>query len=389
MKPTGINQSITSASKPRYELLDGLRGVAALMVICYHVFEGFATSPVDQKFNHGYLAVDFFFMLSGFVIGYAYDDRWQSMGTGEFFKRRLIRLHPMVLMGVLIGVVAFVIQGCTQWDGTKVALTAVGGAMLLNVFMIPAVPGSSFEIRGNGEMFPVNGPHWSLFFEYIGNVLYALVMRRMPDKVLFAFTALLGVLLGTAALGDISGFYNLGVGWTLAGHNFAGGMLRMLFSFSMGLCMARVFRPVKVRGAFWICALAVMVLLSIPYAGTADMPWLNALYDVACIILVFPVLVWLGASGTTTDRRSSGICRFLGDISYPVYAVHYPLMYLFYAWVWGEGLAFADAWPVAVAVAVGSIVLAWLSLKFYDEPVRRRLARRFLYNRRQAAEAAA
>lgn len=119
----------------------------------------------------------------------------------------------------------------------------------------------------------------------------------------------------------------------------------MLFAFSMGLCMARVFRPVKVRGAFWICAIAVMVLLSVPYAGTADMPWLNALYDVACIILVFPLLVWLGASGTTTDRRSSGICKFLGEISYPVYAVHYPLMYLLYAWVWSESLAFADAWP--------------------------------------------
>lgn len=119
------------------------------------------------------------------------------------------------------------------------------------------------------------------------------------------------------------------------------------------------------------------------------MPWLNALYDVACIILVFPLLVWLGASGTTTDRRSSGICKFLGEISYPVYAVHYPLMYLLYAWVWSESLAFADAWPVAVAVAVGSVVLAWLSLKFYDEPVRSRLTRRFLSSRREAAEAAA
>ncbi|MDE6490442.1 MAG: acyltransferase, partial [Muribaculaceae bacterium] len=252
-----------------------------------------------------------------------------------------------------------------------------------------AVPGSAFEIRGNGEMFPVNGPQWSLFFEYIGNVLYALVMRRMPDKVLFAVTALFGVLLGGGALLDISGYYHLGVGWTLADHNFVGGMLRMLFSFSTGLCMARVFRPVKVRGAFWICALAVVVLLSLPYAGTADMPWLNALYDVACIVLVFPVLVWIGASGTTTDRRSSGICKFLGDISYPVYAVHYPLMYLFYAWVWSEGLSFADSWPVALAVAAASILIAWLSLRFYDEPVRRRLTRRFLSGRKEAARAVA
>ena len=76
-----ISSSAFADSKPHYVLLDGLRGVAALLVIWYHVFEGFATSPIDQKFNHGYLAVDFFFILSGFVIGYAYDDRWKTTMT--------------------------------------------------------------------------------------------------------------------------------------------------------------------------------------------------------------------------------------------------------------------------------------------------------------------
>ena len=94
-----VSSSAFADSKPHYELLDGLRGVAALVVIWYHIFEAFATSPVDQHVNHGYLAVDFFFILSGFVIGYAYDDRWKtSLTTKSFFKRRLIRLHPMVVM---------------------------------------------------------------------------------------------------------------------------------------------------------------------------------------------------------------------------------------------------------------------------------------------------
>lgn len=93
-----ISSSAFADSKPHYVLLDGLRGVAALLVIWYHVFEGFATSPIDQKFNHGYLAVDFFFILSGFVIGYAYDDRWKTtMTQKEFFKRRLIRLLRWLL----------------------------------------------------------------------------------------------------------------------------------------------------------------------------------------------------------------------------------------------------------------------------------------------------
>lgn len=104
-----------SDSKPHYELLDGLRGVAALLVVWYHLFEAFATSPVDQRFNHGYLAVDFFFLLSGFVIGYAYDERWgRGLRMRDFIKRRLIRLHPMVVLGALLGAAAFFVQGSVR-----------------------------------------------------------------------------------------------------------------------------------------------------------------------------------------------------------------------------------------------------------------------------------
>ncbi|MDD4761009.1 MAG: acyltransferase, partial [Bacteroidaceae bacterium] len=122
-------QKISSAAfvdtKPHYELLDGLRGVAALLVVWYHVFEGFATTPLDQYFNHGYLAVDFFFILSGFVIGYAYDDRWKTIKTKDFFKRRLIRLHPLVIFGVILGAVSFGLQGFVKWDGTHVTISMV------------------------------------------------------------------------------------------------------------------------------------------------------------------------------------------------------------------------------------------------------------------------
>ena len=107
MSETKVSAAAFADTKPPYNLLDGLRGVAALMVVWFHVCEAFATSHVDQRINHGYLAVDFFFVLSGFVIGYAYDDRWGRMTYRDFFKRRLIRLHPMVVMGMLIGAAAF------------------------------------------------------------------------------------------------------------------------------------------------------------------------------------------------------------------------------------------------------------------------------------------
>lgn len=90
--PAGLN------SKPNYEILDGLRGVAAIIVLAFHLLEAHAANAFTQIINHGYLAVDFFFLLSGFVVGYAYDDRWGKMSSWDFFKRRLIRLHPLVIL---------------------------------------------------------------------------------------------------------------------------------------------------------------------------------------------------------------------------------------------------------------------------------------------------
>ena len=382
MSNSKISAAAFADTKPHYDLLDGLRGVAALMVIFYHVFEAFATSPIDQRFNHGYLAVDFFFILSGFVIGYAYDDRWKTMTTKDFIKRRLIRLHPMVVLGAVLGVIAFYIQGCEKWDGTHVSISMVMLALLINLFLIPAVPGSGPEIRGNGEMYPLNGPSWSLFFEYIGNIMYALFIRRMSTKALTALVVLAGIGLASFAIFNFSGAGHLGVGWTMEEYNLIGGFLRVLFSFSIGLLMSRVFKPIPVKGAFWICSLAIVVLLSMPYVGNGETLWMNGIYDSVCAILIFPMLVYLGASGKTTDKHSARICKFLGDISYPLYMVHYPLIYLYFGWVKKENLTFAEAWPEALALVIGSIVLAYISLKLYDEPVRRYLTKRFLQVRK-------
>lgn len=372
----------TTANKPRarYELLDGLRGVAALMVILYHVGECFATSARDQWLNHGYLAVDFFFVLSGFVLGYAYDGRWnKGMTTGGFLLRRVIRLQPMVLVAVVLGAISFVIQGCEHWDGTSVSMSAVILSFVMAFFMLPALPGTAPEIRGNGEMFPINGPSWSLFFEYIGSIFYALFLHRLSTRLLKVFVGAAGIALAAVALGNGSGDYHLGVGWTAAGHGFWMGLARMTFSFSVGLLLSRTFRPVKIRGAFWICSALIVAVLSVPYVGGAEKPMmLNAVYDLVCTVVVFPLIVYLGASGTTTDRQSGRICEFLGAISYPVYIIHYPFMYLMYAWTWKNGYGVDRVWPVAAVIIVTVIVLAWMLLKYYDEPVRRWLSAKLL-----------
>ena len=346
-----ISASAFADTKPHYDILDGLRGVAALTVVCFHLFEAYATSHLDQRINHGYLAVDFFFILSGFVVGYAYDDRWRRMSVGEFLKRRLIRLQPMVVIGALIGAAMFYTQGCSVWDVSKVTVAALLAATLMNALMIPATPG--VEIRGVGEMYPLNGPSWSLFFEYIGNLLYAFLLRRLPTRALAAWVALAGC--GLAAFALWGPYGDICVGFALTEDNIVGGSLRLLFAFSAGLLLSRVFRPVAVRGAFWIGGLA---------------------------IVLFPLIVYIGASGRTTDRLTARLCKFLGDISYPLYMVHYPFIYLYYAWVKNEGLTFAQSLPGAAALVAGSVLLAYLCLKLYDEPVRRLLTRRFLPTRR-------
>lgn len=368
-------------TKPHYDLLDGLRGVAALLVLWYHVHEGFAFASgaaVVGGINHAYLAVDFFFMLSGFVIGYAYDDRWGRMSVGSFFTRRLIRLHPMVVMGAVLGAVCFLVQGGVQWDGTHVSTSLVMLALLCAMCCIPAVPGGSWEVRGNGEMFPLNGPAWSLFFEYIGNILYALVLRRLSTRALTAVVALLGAGWVVFASLDVSGYGSIGVGWTLGDAGFWSGLLRMLFPFSTGLLLSRRFSPMRVKGAFWICSLALLALFVVPWLGSGETISPNGLYEAFCVVVMFPLLVWIGASGRTTDRFSSRLCKFLGDISFPLYITHYPLMYLFYAWlIRREIFTLSEAWPVALGVCATNVAVAYACLKLYDEPVRRWLARRF------------
>ena len=367
----------TKDLKPHYALLDGLRGVAALLVVWYHVFEGFqfaGNKPVIDFINHGYLAVDFFFILSGFVVGYAYDSRWgKTLTLGGFFRRRLIRLQPMVIMGAVIGAASFLISGMERWDGTHATLWLTFLAFVCGCLMLPALPGMPREVRGNGEMFPLNGPCWSLFFEYVGNIVYALFIRHLSTRLLAVLSFALCCALAWFAVTDQSGYGSIGVGWTVDRTNILGGMLRMLCPFTMGILMSRLFKPLRqARGAFWTSAALLLIIFHIPYIYSDGALSLNGMFEAACIIAVFPLVVWYAASGKTTDIASTRICRFLGDISYPLYIVHYPLMYAFYMWlIKTRQYTLYETWPAALAAVTASIILAWLCLKLYDMPVRK------------------
>jgi peptidoglycan/LPS O-acetylase OafA/YrhL len=287
--------------KTRYEILDGLRGVAAIMVVAFHIFETFSKGRLFQIINHGYLAVDFFFLLSGFVIGYAYDDRWNKMSLSDFFKRRLVRLQPMVIIGMVIGAALFYFQACPMFP--IIESTPVWKMLLLMVVgctVIPVLP--SMDIRGWQEMHPLNGPAWSLFFEYLANILYALVIRKFSKKWLGVFVFLAGALLIHYLVwgpnGDVIG------GWSVDKTQLNIGFTRMLFPFFAGLLLSRMDKLIHIKGAFWVCSLLVVTLLSIPRIGGADHLWMNGLYDAFCIIVLFPLIVSIGAGGSLRGKHS-------------------------------------------------------------------------------------
>jgi peptidoglycan/LPS O-acetylase OafA/YrhL len=363
-------------TKPHYEILDGLRGVAAMMVVIFHIFEAHHFGdPFHQVINHGYLAVDFFFLLSGFVVAYAYDDRWGKMTQADFYKRRLIRLQPMVIMGNIIGALLFYFGSGPVFP--PIATTPVGKMlliMLVGFTMIPILP--SMDIRGWQEMHPLDGPAWSLFFEYVANILYGMGLWKVSKKVLSVLVGLSASLLIHLLIlgprGDVIG------GWSVTPEQLHIGFARLLFPFLAGMLLMRLGKRIHVRGAFAWCSLILIVVFSIPRIGGPHHLWMNGLYEAFVIILVFPVVVAMGAGDRVVAGFEEKTCKFFGDISYPLYITHYPLIYAYTEWVIGKKPSTLSGTVGGVLLFVVALAIAYACLKFYDEPVRRWLTARYL-----------
>lgn len=380
-------QSVSTAAKPRYEILDGLRGVAAILVVCFHIAECYSMNPVDKLLNHGYLAVDFFFALSGFVIGYAYDDRWQSgrMSVGTFFKRRLIRLQPLVFLSMLLGTALFYFSDCPAFPRvSETAWWALLGSALLSAFLIPQP--ASMSVRGTDELSSVNIPVWSLIFEYVGNILYALFLRRLSKRMLAVVVALFAVILADAALNlNLLGLLethdfplSLNGGFFFCPEQVYIGLARMGYSFCAGLLLSRIGRFVNVKGGFWWCSLLITAALCMPCVGGWAHVWMDGAYNAFCALLLFPLIVVMGAGSRISGRRSVAVCNFLGEISYPLYITHYPMIYVLWAWIENHPDAPAGTHvAVVLSVFLTDLCIAYAALRLYDEPVRAWLKKRF------------
>jgi peptidoglycan/LPS O-acetylase OafA/YrhL len=244
------------------------------------------------------------------------------------------------------------------------------GIMLIGFTLIPVPP--SMDIRGWAEMHPLNGPGWSLFFEYIANILYGLFVRKFSKTALWILIVIAGGALVhlavTSPQGDLVG------GWSLEPAQLRIGITRVVYPFFAGLLLYRIGKLAHIKNAFLWCSLLLVIFFSIPRIGGSDHLWINGLYESLTIIFIFPLIIFLGASGEMKSKNSKRFCKFLGDISYPLYITHYPLIYIYTGWVYDHKFSMLHTYPVAILVLLSSIALAYACLKLYDEPVRRWLS---------------
>ena len=342
-------------TKRHFEVLDGLRGIAALSVVTFHFME-MAIADYSKNFiGHGFLAVDFFFCLSGFVIGYAYDDRIGKIGIVEFLKSRLIRLHPLVILGSVLGLFAFLFDPFTGIQHAY-SIGKVTLIFLASIFLIPfpAMTERTFNL------FSFNAPAWSLFWEYVANIFYAFIFYRLSRRSLLLFTALASAVL--CAVGYHSG--SLGGGWS--GPTFWDGGARVAYSFLAGLLIYRSNWIIKTRLGFTSLSLLLLAAFMMPY-----FKW-NVMAEALVILFYFPLLVALGA-GAALTKRSETLCVFSGKISYPLYMTHYAVIWMFmnYYNTHKPGTP-----QLALIVTTGVILLtgfAYVARMVYDIPVRRYL----------------
>jgi peptidoglycan/LPS O-acetylase OafA/YrhL len=316
--------------------------------------------------KHAYLAVDFFFALSGFVVAYAYDDRWTRMTILQFFRIRLIRLHPLVLLGATLGLLGYLFDPfgkATNHTPFPMLMLAYISSLLL--LPSPPVGGRSHETQA------LNGPAWSLMQEYLGNIGYALVLRRLRAVTLAIIFGLSGLaLIYTANLkGSLDGGWGYPEIWMAP--------LRLTVSFVLGLWLYRIHDRIRFpRVGLLVLSIVLVACFQMPQFSKVGGLSLNGLYDAACVILLFPLIILCGAhsnAGTGMIR----LCKFSGRISYPLYITHISFVYVIanFSSTRHPSLIVKLTWICLLIPVV--IFVAWLALKYFDEPVRARLTRHF------------
>jgi peptidoglycan/LPS O-acetylase OafA/YrhL len=326
--------------RERFPMLDGLRGIAALAVFFSHL-RGWPPSLMPQQG----LAVDFFFLLSGFVLAHAYEERLGAAGAfWGFVRDRAIRLHPLLVLSLVPAAAYIAVTPGPHRDAPHL-LALAAGAIPFPALWIHEFPALTF---------PYNQPSWSLFWELASNLLFALIAPRLATRTLLAVTAaLIAARLGAVAYGVNLGAFDL----TAA--------LRAFPCFAAGVLLLRCHRAGRLRLPPWIGTLAAPVLVV-----TLMMPTLPFGSVIVALILfaAYPLII---AAGAARESRFPRICAFLGGMSYPLYILHLPMLRVL-TWTLGPAQG-----AMAVVQPLLCLVLVWLAWRLYDEPLRAWLRPRF------------
>lgn len=337
----------------KYVQLDGLRGLAAVAVVLYHS-SAWAVLPGGRPLvPHGYLAVDFFFLLSGFVIAHAYEERLRAPGSFlPFLRDRVIRLHPLLVLAAAIGALTMPLAPL---------LVPRSGAQWLASFAAATIP---LPVPWAYHAFPVNGATWSLLWELIANLLFALVAAWLTTRRL----VLLLVPLAAALLPMIWRFRGIDVGieWGHQPWVFP----RVAVSFLLGVLLLRVHRRGVLVGARprpW-----VGLLLVLSFVALSKYSRLTPLFDAFAVLIAFPVLLLLAAGSPSGLPRLAALS---GAISYPLYVLHVPLLHGIEHGLKRSGVPLN--WPVGLCVLALLLLASYAAQRFYDEPVRARLRARY------------
>ena len=339
-----------------FRLLDGLRGLAAVVVVIYH-FRG--RSDLGEAMPHGYLAVDFFFVLSGLVVGHAYRRRLQGlMTTAQFLRRRWIRLWPMIVPGTVLA------AALELWrpESANGHLADAGLLMLLGCFALPW----PFHTALEQTIFPLNGPVWSLFFEIVASIVFVAIIKR--PRIDWSVAGLIGV----GALGLCG--YLVTTGTVDTGpyvDNWVGGFARVSFSFFVGVAIDPIRRHVPAVGA-WVYAAVLLAIFMVPHGSGLAKPW----FEAAIVFAVFPVLV-ASASNCEAGALLTRLCALSGEISYPLYALHYPVIRVICFVMNRQTVPLWGQAAICVGAVVATSCISLAVSRLYDQPVRQFLTRMF------------
>ncbi len=334
-----------------FHALDGMRGIAAVFVAMRHT-----------AFFHklgipgGYMAVDLFFVLSGFVIAHAYERRFeQGLSAGRFVAMRYVRLWPVYALGAGLGLIAALINALPGRDSLS-PMQVVHTAP----FALAMLPGPHVRPM----LYPVNSVAWSLALELMINAVYAIAWRplRRP-AVLVASLAVSGLALVAAVLWF--GKLDIGFLW----RDWMGGLPRVAFSFMAGLAVYRLWR--SRAWSFRVPAWALLAILPVFLC----MPLGQDIYALVCVLAVFPALVFAVAAAPEPGGPSARLFALLGAASYPLYALHKPLGEIVVLGLRRGAPHLVDRWPVLTGASylIALMGICLLIERYYDRPLRQRL----------------